>query len=268
MISFIVFFLFLVLYGFFIEPDNVVIKHITVADSSLDKILNGLKIVQLSDLHIKQIGYRERKIIDLLTNLNPDIIFLTGDYVEWRGDYTPAIKFLSKLNATIGIWAVMGDYDYSDSRKACMFCHQEYNQTNININNIKFLRNSYEKINIQGKILTIFGFDLERKLSYLPINFFKHVNDYNPAIVLCHNPEIFEIFSKGDEIVILSGDTHGGQIPLPPLVWKMIDYKKNFKYNKGIIKEGGKFMYVSKGIGTSHLPFRIMNKPEIVVFHF
>jgi len=47
---------------------------------------------------------REQKVLDILEKLQPDIIFLTGDYVAWDGDYEPALKFLSQLHAKIGVW--------------------------------------------------------------------------------------------------------------------------------------------------------------------
>ena len=112
-------------YGFFIEPFDVEVHHIWIHDAALWKILGKRTVVQLSDLHIGKIGEREQKVLKILDELDPDIIFLTGDYVKWEGDYEGALHFLSRLQAKIGVWAVMGDYDYSRSRKSCLFCHEE-----------------------------------------------------------------------------------------------------------------------------------------------
>ena len=69
---------------------------------------------------------------------------------------------------------------------------------------------------------------------------------------------------------MLAGDTHGGQIPLPFPSWllRLIGYEKNASYSQGYFKKGNAKMYVSRGIGTSHIPIRLFRKPEIVVLHF
>ncbi len=82
-------------------------------------MLKDLKIVQLSDLHIgRNISISTERTLKILNELKPDMILLSGDYVEWYGDkqaYDNAINFLSQLNAPLGIYAVMGDADYSSS---------------------------------------------------------------------------------------------------------------------------------------------------------
>jgi predicted MPP superfamily phosphohydrolase len=67
---------------------------------------------------------------------------------------------------------------------------------------------------------------------------------------------------------MLAGDTHGGQVPLPAWFLRIAGYDKNVLYNQGLFEEGGKKMFVSRGIGTSHIPIRLFRKPEIVVLHF
>ncbi len=114
-------FLGLGLYGIFLEPHWIKTHHLWIENHRLAKIFEGKTLVHLSDLHMSKIGAREEKVLNILTGLKPDIIFLTGDYVPWRGDYEPALTFLSKLKAKIGVWAVMGDYDYSHSRKTSLF---------------------------------------------------------------------------------------------------------------------------------------------------
>ena len=89
-----------------------------------------------------------------------------------------------------------------------------------------------------------------------------------PALILSHNPLVFEQMDKNQHVVVLAGDTHGGQIPLPSWAWEILGYEKNARYNQGYFQKGNKIMYVSRGIGTSHLPIRIFRRPEIVVLYF
>ena len=67
---------------------------------------------------------------------------------------------------------------------------------------------------------------------------------------------------------MLAGDTHGGQFALPSWLWNIIGYKKNAAYSQGLFEEGNKRMFVTRGIGTSHIPIRLFRRPEVVVLHF
>jgi predicted MPP superfamily phosphohydrolase len=258
----------LILYGSLIEPNKVETHHVWIQDRYLAQIFNGRVIVQLSDLHIDALGKREQKVLEILDKLKPDIIFLTGDYVAWDGDYEPALKFLSKLHAKIGVWAVMGDYDYSNSRKSCLFCHEEGSGKPSRRHSVRFLRDNLEVLNLPEGSVRIAGTDIEE---VMPGNSkvwseLKHNNI--PAVVLSHNPLAFDVISDNQTLLMLAGDTHGGQIPIPSWVFSIIGYKKNALYSQGLFERGGNRMFVSRGIGTSHLPIRLFRQPEVVVLHF
>jgi len=93
-------------YGIFIEPYQIEIRHLWIGDLQPGKILEGNIAVHLSDLHVSEIGRREQKVLNILEEVEPDFIFLTGDYVSWRGEHEAALTFLSKLKAKVGVWAV------------------------------------------------------------------------------------------------------------------------------------------------------------------
>ena len=79
---------------------------------------------------------------------------------------------------------------------------------------------------------------------------------------------IFESVDPDQTIFILAGDTHGGQIPLPSWLWRLLGYEKCARYNEGFFEEGRKKMFVSRGIGRSTFPLRIGKTPQVAVFHF
>lgn len=255
-------------YSIWVEPYSLIVKHVWIRDSQLAKVLVDKVIVHLSDLHIKINGNREQKLLSILDQLKPDLIFLTGDYVPWSCDYNEALDFLSRLKAKEGIWAVMGDYDYSCSRKSCLFCHEEGSGRPTKRHAVRFLRNSLEKISFTDSLsLWIGGVDDVNNSG----SFFSEKRIYllkKPAIILSHSPLIFEQFDKDDHVLILAGDTHGGQIPLPSWFWRVMKYKKIYKYSHGFFERGQKKMFVSSGVGTSHFPVRILRPPEVVVLHF
>lgn len=257
-----------VLYGFLIEPNWIEITHFQIEQPCLAEALQGKIALHLTDLHIEKLGWRERKILQIIDDLNPDIIFLTGDYVAWGGDYEPALEFLSRLKAKEGVWAVMGDYDYSNDRKSCLFCHEYGTARPTNRHGVRFLRNSLEMIGGNGETLYIAGLEMGAATNQPDTWEWPALTTPAATIVLVHNPLAFDAIDTGEQVLILSGDTHGGQVPLPRWIWELVGYEKNAKYNYGRFRDTSKTMFVSKGIGTSRLPIRLFQRPEIVVLHF
>jgi predicted MPP superfamily phosphohydrolase len=262
--------LILAIYGTLIEPYHVVVHHITIKDPYFGNILKDNIVVQLSDLHIDKIGRREKKVLSIINQLEPDIIFLTGDYVTWSGEYASAVDFLSRLRAKKGMWAVMGDYDYNSPKKSCIFCHEKGSAKRTQKHAVRFLKDKIELIQLPGGTLKLVGLDAEggTPISVRERNKILHIR--GPAIILSHSPLIFDSIQPDQDILVLAGDTHGGQIPIPvpDCILELAGYKKNARYNQGLFESGKKKMFVSRGIGTSHLPVRIFRQPEIVVYHF
>lgn len=254
-------FVILFVYGRFMEPNIIKISEITINNDSINPALKGKKIVHLSDLHLSGFGKFEIDLLNLINEINPDLIFLTGDYIKWNGDIKPALKFLSGLKAKYGVFAVMGDYDYSDSRNNCLFCHEKGSAHNLTM-----LRNSSQKINIEGKVIRLAGLDEGCDDDFEKLDIFEDKNSY--LLVLSHSPLAFDKFSNEDKIFMFAGDTHGGQVKLPLWVFRLFGYEKNVKYNYGLFRKGNKIMYVTRGIGTSHFKFRLFCPPEIAVIQF
>jgi predicted MPP superfamily phosphohydrolase len=255
-------------YGFLVEPRQVEVRHVYIQDAALAKVLKDIVVVQISDLHIKKIGRREEKVLQMVEEIKPDLIFLTGDDVKWAGDYDAALEFLSRLRAKTGIWSVMGDYDYSNSRKSCLFCHEKGTGKPTKKHQVKFLRNGFEEIKLEGASFWLGGVDSENNEGEEEGEKIRLLQGVAPAIMLSHNPLVFDWLHGEREMLVLAGDTHGGQVPLPGWVWKIFGYEKNAKYSHGLYQKEKMKMYVSKGVGTSHVPIRILRPPEIVVLHF
>lgn len=255
-------------YGILVEPNQVEVHDVWVKDPQLEKVLGRKIVVQISDLHMSKMGRREQKVLRILEELEPDFIFLTGDYVPWDGEYEAALTFLSKLKASIGVWAVMGDYDYSRSRMSCLFCHEKGSGKPTIRHSVRFLRNSFERVDLPGGSIWIGGIDEKVKGSYSSERQLLPSNERAPTIILSHNPLTFESLEEDQGVLMLSGDTHGGQIPLPTWLWRILGYEKFMRYRQGLFENGHNKIFVSRGIGTSHIPFRLFCPPEVVVLHF
>lgn len=255
-------------YGTLVEPYWLEVTHLYIENEYLNKALQGKTAVHLSDPHISDLGRRENAVLEKIEELQPDLIFLTGDYVQWRGDYEPALDFLSKLQAGLGVWAVMGDYDYSNSRKSCLFCHEEDSSRPSDRHNVWFLRNSVEFIDVSRGSIGLGGIDRDFERPFVSGEKMPSETREAPTIILSHDPLLFDEYQDDEEVLFLAGNTHGGQIPLPSWLWHILGYRKNALYNQGLFRKGKKQLYVSRGIGTSHFPIRILRRPEIVVLHF
>ena len=258
----------LFVYGRYIEPNKIIIREININNDFIGKALTDKTIVHISDLHMSRFGKVEADVLSIIDRINPDLIFLTGDYVKWKGDTRPALQFLSRLKSKLCVFAVMGDYDYSDSKNSCLFCHEKGSGRTTKQHDITMLRNSSQNIHMDSKVVKIAGIDE----GYDDLKEFEKMTDLTDPesllLVLSHSPLAFDKFSDKDRIFMFSGDTHGGQVWLPLWVYKLFGYKKNVKYNYGLFQDGNKTMYVTRGIGTSHFRFRLFCPPEIVVFRF
>jgi uncharacterized protein len=256
------------IYGAYIEPSRLEVQHVWVNDNELGQMLREKVVLQISDVHLRAIGTNETRLLKTMQALRPDLVFLTGDYVRWNGDYEVALDFLAKVKAKDGAWAVMGDYDYSNSRKSCLFCHSPGSEKPTERHSVKFLRNSVDRIDTPAGPVWIAGIEGERGNTSFSEQNLSFLKGKVPAIVLSHSPLVFDLIDDNQNVLVLAGDTHGGQIPLPSWLWRLLGYEKNAKYEQGWFEKGNKKMYVTRGVGTSHFPMRFLRRPEITVFHF
>ena len=244
------------------------VTHVTVADKKFNEIFKGKQLVHITDLHMASIENREKKVLAILDALDPDYVFLTGDLIPWRGDVSVALGFLSQLHPKADAFGVMGDYDYSNDRSACLFCHKKDSAAKTSAHHVIMLKNTAQKIRVNDQSVYVLGLDDREQGENNLLNDLSKIPDNASLIVLAHNPLLFELFDKDKKMFMMAGDTHGGQIPLPKIIWKILGYEKNEKYGYGLFGEKKKKMFVSRGVGWSHLPFRLFANPEIVVYHF
>jgi predicted MPP superfamily phosphohydrolase len=249
-------------WGVLVEPRRVVVRHVEVEKSSLAGVFAGKRVVVISDLHLTGKTRAEGQLLSILNDLSPDYLFLLGDYVRWNGNYEPAFDFLSRLEATQGVYGVLGDYDHQNSRQSCLFCHEPRCGTATTRHSVHLLMNSETLLQGEHGAFRLVGLDsaegAETRVS----------GDGIPTLVLGHDPLLFDGLTGEEGVLMLAGDTHGGQIPLPAFVWTLLGYEKNARYNHGWFAKGKNKLYVTRGVGTSHLPLRFLCPPEVVVLTF
>jgi predicted MPP superfamily phosphohydrolase len=245
--------------------------------SHLPKSFDGLKIVQISDLHLGGFNNRYeilKKAIKLINKLQPDLIFFTGDLVNnFSWELIGWDEIFKKLSAKNGKFAVLGNHDYGDYSKwqSKEEKFENFNKIkefykNINfkllLNESEIIVNSDEKIAIIG--VENWGKPPFKQYGDLPRALIKS-NDIPFKILLSHDPTHWkeEVVLNTDIALTLSGHTHGMQLGFnyKNMSWSPIKYK--YKHWAGLYKQNNQYLYVNRGLGWIGFPGRLGMRPEI-----
>ncbi|MCH5316368.1 MAG: metallophosphoesterase [Eubacterium sp.] len=239
-----------------------------------DKIGESVKLVHLSDLHSKPFF----KVIDITKELKPDIIMITGDFINDRCKRKDKmLEFGKELLKIAPVFYITGNHE---RRLECFDeLMKELKNTGFTV-----LLNEISEIKVNGNLISVLGLD-ENQASFEAYSERKkgifEYKDMRPyfeefdlhggfKIVLSHFPEDFEAvkemnYSQYDFDIQLSGHAHGGQFILP-FIGPVFSPGQGFfpKYARGAKGEKPKLI-ISRGLGNSEFPLRLFNHPEINV---
>ncbi len=208
-----------------------------------------LKIAHLSDLHLRKVGFLERKVIAALKAEAPDIILITGDTLDSEKSADAAAEFFKDLSAPLGIYSALGNWEHWQN----MVAPSQFEKLGIHL--------LLNETATPRKDLTLYGFDDSNAGQPSRAIASEHNND-NFCISLFHSPEFFDSVKDVCPLA-LSGHTHGGQVLLPGIgpLWLP---RGSGDYVSGWYESDATKMYVSRGLGTSILPIRFLSRPELV----
>jgi len=239
-----------------------------------------LRIAVLSDLHVGApwvpLGELERIAVGI-AGLRPDLIVVAGDFLisRWlparRAAAADIVAALSPLAAPLGVFAVLGNHDWRD----CDLARATGRKRNavreaLEASPIRLLENRAERLD-HGGAFWLVGLDSQKPTHHRndragrhdPDSAFADVPEGAAAILLAHEPDYF---ARQDPRAFLqiSGHTHGGQANL--LGWRPLTPSAHGgRYAWGHIREGGRHLVVSGGVGYSGLPLRLFQPPEITL---
>ncbi len=247
------------------------VRVLEIADDRFANILSGKTIVQLTDIHLSRHSERAmQRLLHALDRIRPDLIFLTGDYVPWYGefaDYEMVWRFLEQLRAPLGVYAVMGDADYTFPRQSCAFCHRPNSARAPQRHPVRFLRDEAVIIDVSGRRLQIAGLDCGPKMQP-KLEAIQRFRFDLPTLFLSHTSVAFYPVPENRPVFVLSGDTHGGLLPMPKWFWQRFKFKPDPEHIYGFFEKGEKMLYVSSGTGNSSFRIRIWPPPELVLIRF
>jgi len=250
--------------AFLREPFQLNVTRLKISSPSLPPGFEGMKIVQLSDLHLHRISRAYRIAIDVITREHPSLVVITGDLVD-RADQTAAcLAFLAELRAAarVPVVVVPGNWDHRafPTKQTIAAWHQRLQaETGIRVlvNQNVVLRRHGDRMWLVGTDDPYFGHaDLDAS--------FKGVPDSAFALVLTHAPEAFEELAERPAArLVLAGHTHGGQVRLPFIGALRVPSRYGTRFAHGLFKLGDTVFYVNAGMGMSHLPVRFLCRPEV-----
>jgi uncharacterized protein len=250
-----------------IEPSLLEINKLEIRHALIPNSFNGMKIVQFSDTHL---GFHYninqfKKLIAKINQLEPDLIFFTGDLLDEPNKYDEINKIapiLQQLNATIGKFCIYGNHDHGGYGSEIYRNLMELSNFTVLLNESVLIKQK------DGRFISLLGIDdrmlgkpnLESAMKQVPEDSFK--------LLLSHAPDVAdEAFAYGVHWQ-LSGHSHGGQVKIP-FVGALVIPPFAQNYPEGLYSIGGVnplSLYVNRGIGTTRLPFRFMAKPELTLF--
>jgi predicted MPP superfamily phosphohydrolase len=226
--------------------------------------LAGLRIGHLSDLHVGAPGLNGRALrhgVDLLLEASPDLICITGDLRARVSGDAVLRQELARLAPPLGMFAVLGNHDYGDG-----YDPFADGVPVTDLDGVRLLADETAVVPHAGGSIVVAGIAPQTYVED-PSSDGGPLRDGPAAlrILLCHYPHVLDRLRPGDWDLVLAGHLHGGQICLPLPTGKVRLAHLSRDYLEGIYGREGTTMHVSRGIGTTFVPFRFAARPEVTI---
>lgn len=272
--------LILFVYLYFENTSLFIVQKNEIVSNKIDSNFDGYKILQLSDLHSREFGENNIKLINKIYKIDPDIIVCTGDMMNsTEDDGHVFINLVKKISKDYPVYYIDGNHEQL----------VEYNNVGVYDEfisslkdlDVKVVKNTKIKLQKGSSYINMYGLNIdlvyystkaalkESNIEYTEDNFSKTINKetfennkYN--ILLTHNPIYFEVYEKSGVDLILSGHVHGGIIRIPFKGGLLSPDQEWFpEYYHGLYTINDTNMIVSAGLGNDTVNFRIFNPFEM-----
>lgn len=255
-------------WGTEIEPFKLRLTEFIMFSDKLPADGRPIRILHITDLHVERLTRREEAVVALAKKAKPDVILITGDYVNVSYNRDPKTQqqvkqLLRRFKAPYGVFATLGSPTV-DLRETVVPIFKGLN--------IKLMRHDTAEVDLgHGRHLTLLGLDCthhiptdEARLTQLVQN----IPADSPTVLLYHSPELMPQAAENEIDLYLCGHTHGGQVRLPLIGPLLTSSQLGRKYVMGLYRHGRTHLYVSRGIGLEGLSaprVRFMCPPEMTL---
>lgn len=250
--------------------NSIVISEYAYESNKIPASFDGYKILQISDLHNHEFGHNQSRLVEKIKKISPHIVVVTGDLIDSNHcNIEVAIELIKQISKMSTIYYVSGNHEAWSGK---------YDDLKGRLNNegVIILDDASTKIIIGQEQINIIGVS---DPAFSPSNYLDgtnitalskcltdHVSDGELDILLSHRPELMNIYKESNVDIVFSGHAHGGQFRLPWVGGLVAPDQGLFpEYDAGRYEENNTTMLVSRGLGNSIIPFRVFNRPELVV---
>jgi predicted MPP superfamily phosphohydrolase len=246
------------------EAQWVEARELEIGVPGLPPELDGLTILHLSDFHAgtPSLNVRAmRKGVDFGVRSQPDLVAVTGDILSGPRARDAVVHAMEGLHPPLGIFAVLGNHDVGDT-------HDPFSR-GIVIDDwgsapVTVLRDSSAVVEWHGCEIELGGVD--PRLFADGVNLPAELLFTRPGavrVLLSHFPDVPAKMPPGTCSLALSGHLHGGQICLPGRSGKVRLSHRSYRFDEGVFEEPEVTVVVSRGLGTTLVPFRLFARPEV-----
>ncbi|AVP48515.1 MULTISPECIES: metallophosphoesterase [Bacillus cereus group] len=254
----------------YLQNNLISITEVKITSSKIPSSFKGYKILQISDLHNKKFGDNQDVLIQKIKSIDPDIIAITGDLIDSKSyDAEVSMQLIREIVKKYPVYFVTGNHEQWSGKYNNL--EKELKKYDVNV-----LRNEHVGIRKGEQEINLLGIDDpefvtgNRDEGNIIIDEIKKIkiemqpDRYN--VLLSHRPEFLTEYADEQIDLVLSGHAHGGQVRLP-FIGGLVAPNQGVlpKYTAGLYVEQNTSMVVSRGLGNSIIPQRILNRPEIVV---
>jgi len=260
--SFVAFLVIVLLFSVYciIENNILTVREFEIVSEKLPEDFSGYRIAQVSDLHNKEFGKNNKRLLEKLEDLSPDIILITGDIVDsMKTDMEAALEFCKKAVVIAPTYYVNGNHE------SAIEDYLEFEGALRGLG-VTVLRNQCVELSKGSETVNLIGID-DPTFTYVNGKRLETlVSDKGYNILMSHRPELFEMYVNAGVDLVFCGHAHGGQFRIP-FIGGIVAPNQGFfpKYDSGLYNDGNTNMVVSRGLGNSIIPIRLNNEPEIII---
>jgi predicted MPP superfamily phosphohydrolase len=255
-------------YGAVVEPLKLAMTYLDIETNQLPYDAAPIRILHISDLHVERLTIREENLLQLVRQAQPDLILITGDYLNLSFTYDPEShaqvrQLLEQLSARYGVFATLGS-PLVDIRDVVIPLFDDLP--------LRLMVNEWEQIQLgDDRRVVLLGLDCSH---HLPTDRQRLAElvlaapDNVPKILLYHAPDLMQEASQLEVDLYLCGHTHGGQVRLPGYGAILTSSQLGKRYEMGLYRSRRTHMYVSRGVGLEGLSaprIRFLAPPEITL---